>query len=87
MRRFRALRPGYGFLSEDIPELTIAVVPGHRGCGVGSALLDAICCLVKAPAVSLSCDPRNPALRLYVRKGFVSGGPDGVYRKELNPDA
>ena len=32
---------GYGFVAEDIPELSIGVVAGRRGEGIGRALLNA----------------------------------------------
>ena len=53
-----------------IPELTIAVRPGERGRGIGSALLTALLDEARArelPALSLSVSERNPALRLYER--------------------
>ena len=34
--------PGYGFVDEETPELTIAVVPGRRGEGIGHELLDGL---------------------------------------------
>jgi hypothetical protein len=30
------------------------------------------------PAISLSCDPANPAMRLYERLGFVAVGESGT---------
>jgi hypothetical protein len=41
-----------------------------EGKGTGSLLVDRL--LQKVDAASLSCDPTNPALRLYVRLGFAS---------------
>ena len=38
-RLFREAAPGYGFVDEETPELTIAVVPGRRGEGIGHELL------------------------------------------------
>lgn len=68
LRLFPASDPGYGFVDETIPELTIAVQFGCRGHGIGSGLLEHI--LHDVQAVSLSCDPANPARRLYLRLGF-----------------
>jgi GNAT superfamily N-acetyltransferase len=68
-----ASAPGYGFVDESVPEVTIAVVPGQRGEGVGSALLTRLVELARGhgvPAVSLSVEAANPAMRLYVRQGF-----------------
>ena len=39
LRRFPATSPGYGFVDESIPELSIAVVPAYRGRGIGSRLM------------------------------------------------
>jgi GNAT superfamily N-acetyltransferase len=41
-RRFPADDPGYGFVANDIPELSIGVAVEARGQGVGRALLDAL---------------------------------------------
>ena len=72
-RLFTAARPGYGFLDEETPELTIAVVPSKRGRGFGEELLTAL--LEQAgtdghTAMSLSVEKDNPALHLYERFGF-----------------
>jgi GNAT superfamily N-acetyltransferase len=63
---------GYGFVSDDIPEMTIAVIDGHRGQGTGTLMLLALMSAVEmhAPGVSLSCDRRNPARHLYDRFDF-----------------
>ena len=74
LRWFPASDPGYGFVDESIPELTIAVSPDHRGEGIGSLLLERL--LQDVPSTSLSCDPQNPAWRLYLRLGFKPM-PDG----------
>jgi GNAT superfamily N-acetyltransferase len=73
-RCFRASEPGYGFVNEEIPEVSIAVLPAYRGRGIGSRLLEEL--LRGADATSLSCDPANPAWRLYRRLGF-DPLPDG----------
>jgi len=68
---------GYGFVSAEIPELAIAVVPEFRGHGVGEKLLER---LIRAaidsnfPGLSLSVDRNNPAVRLYERFGFADAG-------------
>jgi GNAT superfamily N-acetyltransferase len=74
LRWFSASDPGYGFVDESTPELSVAVLPGHRGKGIGSLLLERL--LDGVHSTSLSCDPQNPAWRLYLRLGFKPL-PDG----------
>lgn len=72
---------GYGFVDAETPELSIGVVPTHRGRGIGSLLLEALVVSARAQrheALSLSVEPDNPARRLYERCGFqVVGAVDG----------
>jgi ribosomal protein S18 acetylase RimI-like enzyme len=73
LRFFDAAEPGYGFIAEDIPELSIAVAPGWRGQGIGGRLLDALIDLARQRrigSISLSVEATNPALRLYETRGF-----------------
>lgn len=75
-RYFTAADPGYGFVAEDIPELSIGVVAGRRGEGIGRALLNAM--LAASPvSLSLSVEDGNPALELYRKSGFVPVGRVG----------
>jgi GNAT superfamily N-acetyltransferase len=74
LRYFAASDPGFGFVDERTPELSIAVVPAHRGKGIGSRLIQRL--LEGVHSISLSCDPANPAWGLYARFGFESL-PDG----------
>jgi ribosomal protein S18 acetylase RimI-like enzyme len=72
-RVFNSRRPGYGFVDERTPELTIAVVPSRRGKGYGHELLEALLEQARKDgfaAVSLSVDRENPAVKLYERYGF-----------------
>jgi GNAT superfamily N-acetyltransferase len=41
-RLFPDAAPGFAFVDEETPELTIAVVPSHRGHGTGGELLEAL---------------------------------------------
>ncbi len=90
-RLFRSDRPGYGFVDESTPELSIAVVPSRRGRGLGAELLQALLAEARKdgfPAVSLSVERDNPAVGLYERFGFVKVGEvDNAYtmRAELSP--
>jgi ribosomal protein S18 acetylase RimI-like enzyme len=66
---------GYGFIAEDVPELSIAVVAMRRHEGIGRRLLiDLIHASVAQGyrALSLSVADENPARRLYESVGFVS---------------
>jgi ribosomal protein S18 acetylase RimI-like enzyme len=72
-RLFTRVAPGYGFVDESIPELTIAVVPSRRGRGFGDELLEGLQERAREEgysALSLSVEKANPALRLYERFGF-----------------
>lgn len=79
-RFFTPEDPGYGFVDEAIPEVSIGVVEDRRGAGIGRALLDA---LVKCAGshclkgLSLSVEADNFALRLYEQVGFVRQGEAG----------
>ena len=71
-RIFGAAEPGYGFVDEGIPELTVAVAEPWRGRGTGTRLLEALVDRARAdgfPGISLSVEEDNPALRLYTRLG------------------
>lgn len=67
-----------------LPELCIAVAPGHRGAGIGGMLLDALFAeLAKShDTMCTNVHVRNPAKRLYERKGFrvvgQGNGPLGL---------
>ena len=63
---------GYGFVGDNIPELSIAILPDYRGLSIGSELLAQLFPLVKPnfEQISLSVSERNPAKHLYERVGF-----------------
>jgi GNAT superfamily N-acetyltransferase len=67
--------PGYGFVDNATPELSIAVLEEWRGRGLGTQLMEALVAAV--PRCSLSVDRRNPAVRLYERFGFIVVATDG----------
>jgi ribosomal protein S18 acetylase RimI-like enzyme len=81
LRRFSAAEPGYGFVDERTPELTIAVVPSRRRHGVGQELLDALLARARDAGheqVSLSVEDGSPAVAFYERNGFTTvGGAEG----------
>jgi ribosomal protein S18 acetylase RimI-like enzyme len=79
-RTFTADAPGYGFVDEKIPEVSIAVQPLHRRKGIGEALLRS--CLVQAreegyQALSLSVAVHNRSRMMYQRTGFEKVAEDG----------
>ena len=70
-RLFPASAPGFGFVDEETPELTIAVVPSHRGHGTGGELLEALLERARSdgfPRVSLSAEPGQTGF--YEKHGF-----------------
>lgn len=87
LRRFSPDAPGYGFIDEETPELSIGVRAEYRGKGAGTALMAALLDAARThgiTAVSLSVDPANPSLRLYERFGFVRvGKPGGSWTMRL----
>jgi ribosomal protein S18 acetylase RimI-like enzyme len=70
---------GYGYVDDQTPELSIAVLPGYRGQGVGEQLLYALFDSLRPSynQVSLSVQTANPAHRLYQRLGFQIARDDG----------
>ncbi|MEV4385936.1 GNAT family N-acetyltransferase [Micromonospora sp. NPDC049580] len=72
-RHLSAEDPGYGYVADDVPELTIGVRREWRGRGVGRALLRAVLDAARdrgIRTVSLSVERANAAARLYASEGF-----------------
>jgi GNAT superfamily N-acetyltransferase len=70
-RLFKASAPGFGFVDEQTPELTIAVVPSRRGGGLGGELMRALLDHARDGgyhAISLSAE--QGMTKLYERHGF-----------------
>ncbi|MEZ4863640.1 MAG: GNAT family N-acetyltransferase [Caldilineaceae bacterium] len=80
IRLFTAEDPGWGFVDAATPELSMAILPAYRGQGIGTALLTGLITQTtgRYPALSLSVDPRNAAMRLYARHDFVVVGTAGT---------
>jgi GNAT superfamily N-acetyltransferase len=79
-RHFDARAPGYGFVDEATPEISVAVFPAHRGRGIGTALVEAIRGKARERGISrlsLSVERDRPALGLYERLGFRPVGGRG----------
>jgi len=82
----RIVGAGYASLNGGIAELGMFVVAGHRGAGVGRALLDAVVDWARAAGahkVSLAAWPTNhAAIGLYARSGFrIEGTRRRHYRR------
>jgi ribosomal protein S18 acetylase RimI-like enzyme len=83
LRFFSRESPGYGFVDDHTPELSMGVRVDRRGRGIGSRLLADLLARARAAGldrVSLSVETDNRARNLYERAGFVlvdrSGGAD-----------
>jgi GNAT superfamily N-acetyltransferase len=70
-RLFPASEPGFGFVDEETPEVTIAVVPSHRGQGTGGEMLEALLDRAREDGfkqISLSAEPGQTGF--YEQHGF-----------------
>ena len=65
----------------DIRIVDIALLPEHRGGGIGTSLLEELSAEADAAGKSLTIhvERMNPALRLYGRLGFSVAEDKGVY--------
>lgn len=73
-RTYTEANHGYGFVAEDVPELSIAVIASCRHEGIGRRLLVGLIDASLAQgysAISLSVREENPARGLYESAGFV----------------
>jgi len=73
IRQFYSNDPSYGYVSDEIPELTMSINPDFRGQGIGTKLINELIGLVKDKysALSLSVSTGNRAIHLYEKFGFV----------------
>lgn len=74
-------RRGYGYVADDVPELTLGVSAAYRRQGVARAVLSEVIAQARAVSyerLSLSVDPDNPARKLYESLGFVKVGVVGT---------
>jgi GNAT superfamily N-acetyltransferase len=77
-RLFRKDEPGFGFVDEETPELTIAVVPSRRGRGSGAELLEALLARGRADGFGqLSLSAEGGQTGFYERFGFEAVARDG----------
>lgn len=80
-RLFDNTNKTYGYIDKNTPVLSMAILQDYRGKGIGTLLLLEM--IRKAEdagfiSLSLSVAPKNPALRLYERQGFVKVGINGT---------
>ncbi len=70
-RLFGAAEPGFGFVDEATPEVTIAVVPSRRGHGTGAELLEALLEQARRDGfVQISLSAEQGQTAFYERHGF-----------------
>jgi GNAT superfamily N-acetyltransferase len=72
LRLLEGEQAGYGYVSNGVPELGIALLAEARGQGIGTALLTELFeeAVPSYEAVSLAVAKGNPAAALYRRAGF-----------------
>lgn len=72
IRLFASDNPGYGYVDDCTPELSIAILPRYRNQGLGTGLLNRMIDEAgkQYAGLSLSVGSANPAKRLYERLGF-----------------
>jgi len=72
-RLFSESIPGYGFLDDETPELTIVVVPSRQGEGIGAKLLEALLARARSDGfhrVSVSVERGKQEADSYLGSGF-----------------
>lgn len=67
--------------------IDIALLPAHRGAGIGTRLMHAFVALAAANAMSvvLYVEMNNPVQGLYRRLGFEPVGENGIYMQMRRP--
>ena len=90
---FPAEDPGYGFVDEATPELSITTFAAYRGQGIGGALLSELIRQARRrglSGISLSVEDGNDARRIYERADFRvvgrNGNADTMFLKLGPPD-
>jgi len=79
-RLFTSARPGFGFVDEETPEMTVVVIPARQGQGIGSELVDAVLDRAEEegfPAVSVSVQRGHADEPLLREAGFEQVGERG----------
>lgn len=79
-RRFSSADPGYGYVADDVPEVSVCVFEDYRRRGVGTQLLRRLHARLREAGVqgaSLSVEDGNDAVELYARLGYRVVGRSG----------
>jgi len=79
-RLFPESRPGFGFVDEQTPEMTVVVIPARQGQGIGQTLVSALVERAKAegyPALSVSVQRGHDDESLLREHGFEQVGEKG----------
>lgn len=66
--------PGYGYVRDGVPELSVCTIPSWRGRGLGRRLLAYVISAAEdrgLDSISLSVEDGNPARHLYQELGFA----------------
>jgi ribosomal protein S18 acetylase RimI-like enzyme len=76
LRQWIADERGYGYVSPDIPELSIALLPEYRRMGLGTRMIRTVMSMANGvyPGLSLSVVEGSSARQLYQRLGFRKVG-------------
>ena len=80
-RLFAESEKSYGFVDEETPELSIAILENYRNRGFGRILIERLLSVLRADGyekVSLSVDKRNRAVGLYRKLGFETVSEQGT---------
>jgi ribosomal protein S18 acetylase RimI-like enzyme len=79
LRLLSVTERGYGYINDATPELSIALLPGYRGQGIGTRLLEHLLAATREQfdTISLSVSAENPAAHLYQRFGFEVVASEG----------
>ena len=76
--------------ADQIRLIDIALLPDHRGGGVGGAILSDLMAMAAAAGkpLTIHVEKNNPAMRLYRRLGFTAIDEHGIYDlMEWRPEA
>lgn len=72
LKQFEPGVKGYGYVADDVPELSMALLPSYRSMGIGTKMMTQMLKMSEGiyNRISLSVDSANEAKNLYERFGF-----------------